>query len=99
MILGREITERVFELFHHLHASVIAQGFELFKNHGRRCYAFLRNVQPEPMCQGYRHFLRQQAADRPDVLQLQGQSCICCAIEPWPRLVCFTNLPLRNHDA
>ena len=45
MVLGREIAERVFEPLHHLHASVIAQGFELFEYHGRRCYAFLRNVQ------------------------------------------------------
>ena len=34
MVLGREIAERVFEPLHHLHASVIAQGFELFENHG-----------------------------------------------------------------
>ena len=33
MILRWEITEWVFEPLHHLHASVIAQGFELFENH------------------------------------------------------------------
>ena len=45
MILRWEITEWVFEPLHHLHASVIAQGFELFEYHGEECYAFLRNVQ------------------------------------------------------
>ena len=45
MILWRKIIERVFEPLHHLHASVVTQGFELFENHGRRYYAFLRNVQ------------------------------------------------------
>ena len=40
MILGREVTERVFEPLHHLHARVITQGFELFKNHGGGYYVF-----------------------------------------------------------
>lgn len=40
MILGWKITEWVFEPLHHLHASVITQGFELFENHGVGYYAF-----------------------------------------------------------
>lgn len=101
MILGRKITEWVFEPLHHLHASVITQGFELFKNHGATCYAFLRNDQLTvfapfcsrdngPQASGY-------FAIEVSILYLLPPLSLGRGSSAYD--VCFMNLPIRNHDA